>query len=407
MQETDWLPNFDGDRLRLTMAIGEYDHVRDLCTGRVRAHGITVTPLHMATEEIFHRFIRYREWEISEISLAKYAAMRSQGDHSLCAIPVFPSRVFRHSSIYVRRDGRVRAPADLAGCRIGVPEWAQTAAVYTRGLLADSYGIDLRGIAWTQAGVNQPGRAEKVRLALPDGIRLQPRLDASLDALLRAGELDAVLSAHPPASFEAGDPAIVRLFDDPVAEERAYYQATGIFPIMHVVVLRAAVLDRFPWAAMKSFRGVRPRQAPQPGAARGIHRQPGAAALGAGTGGGGASAARARPVPLRPGAEFGHAGRLPRLGAGTRRHPSASAARGAVRQGDAVPRPHLICESSGCGCGVQNGKRLSNPLDQQADALRLILGGGIDNLKPGAAGRVFVQKLHERAGLQIRIDIPK
>lgn len=272
----DWHPTFDGDRLRLTLAIGEYDHVRDLCTGRIRAEGIAITPLHLPTEEIFHRFLRYREWEVSEISLAKYAALRSQGDASLIAIPVFPSRVFRHSSIYVRRDGPVRTPADLAGRRIGVPEWAQTASVYTRGLLADTYGLDLRGIGWTQAGVNQAGRMEKVRLALPDGIRLQPRPDASLDQLLCAGDLDAVLSAHPPASFEAaeasgpevkgtgvkgpgvggtgvGSTGITRLFADPAAEERAYYQATGIFPIMHVVVLRAAVLDRFPWVAMNLF----------------------------------------------------------------------------------------------------------------------------------------------------------
>ena len=251
--EQDWRPAFDGDRLRLTLAIGEYDHVRDLCTGHVRAEGIAITPLHLPTEEIFHRFLRYREWDVSEVSLAKYAALRSQGDDSLVAIPVFPSRVFRHSSIYIRRDGPVRTPGDLAGRRVGVPEWAQTASVYTRGLLADSYGIDLRGIAWTQAGVNQPGRMEKVRLALPDGIRLQPRPDASLDQLLRAGDLDAVLTAHPPASFEAGGPEIVRLFADPAAEERAYYKATGVFPIMHVVALRAAVLERFPWAAMNLF----------------------------------------------------------------------------------------------------------------------------------------------------------
>lgn len=249
----DWHPTFDGDRLRLTLAIGEYDHVRDLCTGQVRATGIAVTPLHLPTEEIFHRFLRYHEWEVSELSLAKYAAMRSQGDASLVAIPVFPSRVFRHSSIYVRRDGPVRAPADLVGRRVGVPEWAQTASVYTRGLLADTYGIDLRGIAWTQAGVNQAGRMEKVRLSLPDGIQVRARPDASLDQLLRAGELDAVLTAHPPASFEAGGPEITRLFADPAAEERAYYKATGIFPIMHVVVVRAAVLDRFPWVAMNLF----------------------------------------------------------------------------------------------------------------------------------------------------------
>ena len=253
MEETSWLPVFDGDRLRLTLAIGEYDHVRDLCGGQVRADGITVAGLFLPTEEIFHRFLRYREWEISEVSFAKYVAMRSAGDTSLTAIPVFPSRVFRHSSIYVRPDGPVRVPADLAGRKVGVPEWAQTAAVYSRGLLADNYGVDLRSIDWMQAGVNQAGRAEKVKLKLPDGLRLTPRPETSLDDMLHAGEVDAVLSAHPPDSFEAGHPGIVRLFADPAAEERAYYKATGIYPIMHVVALRTAVLQRFPWVAMNLF----------------------------------------------------------------------------------------------------------------------------------------------------------
>lgn len=253
MERTDFIPTFDGDRLRLTLAIGEYDHVRDLCTGAVRAHGITVVPLHLPTEEIFHRFTRYREWEVSEMSFAKYVALRSQGDDSLDAIPVFPSRMFRHSSIYVRSESPVRTPADLAGGRIGVPEWAQTAAVYTRGLLADRYGIDLRAIQWLQAGVNEPGRAEKVRLNLPAGIELTPRPDQSLQDLLRDGAIDAMLSAHPPMAFEAGEPWIRRLFDDPAAEERAYHAQTGVFPIMHVVAIRRAVLTRFPWVARNLF----------------------------------------------------------------------------------------------------------------------------------------------------------
>lgn len=253
MERTDYLPTFDGERLRLTLAIGEYDHVRDLCTGAVRAHGITIVPLHLPTEEIFHRFTHYREWEVSEMSMAKYTALRSQGDDSLEAIPVFPSRMFRHSSIYVRNGGPVRTVPDLAGRCVGVPEWAQTAAVYTRGLLADRYGIDLRGIRWLQAGVTEPGRAEKVRLSLPDGIDLTPYPDASLQSLLRDGEIDAMFSAHPPAAFEAGEPWIRRLFDDPATEERAYYAETGVFPIMHVVAVRSAVLARFPWVARNLF----------------------------------------------------------------------------------------------------------------------------------------------------------
>jgi 4,5-dihydroxyphthalate decarboxylase len=145
-------------RLSLTMAISEYDHVADLMNGRVKAEGIDLTCLSLSIEEIFFRFITYREFDVSEISLAKYVSLISQGDETLTAIPVFPMRVARHSSIYVRRDGPIHQPSDLAGRRVGVPEWAQTAAVYSRGFLVHQYGLDLASIEWIQAGVNQAGR---------------------------------------------------------------------------------------------------------------------------------------------------------------------------------------------------------------------------------------------------------
>lgn len=251
---TPWEPNFAPDgRLRLSLATSDYDHVRDLASGLVRPQGILLNTLNFAVEEIFHRFTRYREWEVSELSMGKYSSLISQGDRSLWAIPVFPSRVFRHSSIYVRRDGPVRTPADLKGKRVGVPEWAQTAAVYSRGLLTDEYGLRLQDIAWVQAGVNEPGRQEKVKLQLPQGVHCKPRPDASLDTMLRTGEIDAVLSAHAPDSFEAGDPTIVRLFPDYQPLEEAYFRKTGVCPIMHVVALRRAVLERFPWVAKNLF----------------------------------------------------------------------------------------------------------------------------------------------------------
>jgi 4,5-dihydroxyphthalate decarboxylase len=162
--------------------------------------------------------------------------------------------VFRHPSIYVRRDGPVRAPADLKGRRVGVPEWAQTAAVYSRGALIHQYGVALQDIEWVQAGVNEPGRAEKVKLNLPAGTRLTARPDTSLDAMLLAGELDAMLTAHPPASFERGDRRIMRLFEDYRSVEEAYWRATGIFPIMHVVALKSEVAARHPWVAMNLFK---------------------------------------------------------------------------------------------------------------------------------------------------------
>jgi 4,5-dihydroxyphthalate decarboxylase len=245
-----WTPTFAPDgRLVLSLAISEYDHVRDLAQGLVRPQGIALNALIFAVEEIFHRFTRYREWEVSEMSMGKYTSLISQGDRSLTGIPVFPSRVFRHSSIYVRRDGKVRKVEDLRGARIGLPEWAQTAAVYTRGMLVHEYGIGLDEIDWVQAGVDEPGRQEKVELKLPRGVRLTSRPDSSLDRLLVSGEVDAVMSAHAPRSFEEGHPDLARLFADYRPVEEAYYRKTGIFPIMHVIALRREVLDRFPWVA--------------------------------------------------------------------------------------------------------------------------------------------------------------
>jgi 4,5-dihydroxyphthalate decarboxylase len=203
----------------------------------------------LQVEEIFFRFIKFREWEVSEVSFAKYVSLRSQGDNSLVAIPVFPSRVFRHSSIYVRADGRVRSVGDLAGARVGVPEWAQTAAVYSRGALRHQFGLDLNAIHWVQAGVGQAGRVEKVELKLPEGLRLERRPDTSLDAMLLSGELDAILTAHPPPSFKASDPRVVRLFPDPQKVEEEFLRLTGVFPIMHAIAIRREVMERFPWVA--------------------------------------------------------------------------------------------------------------------------------------------------------------
>jgi 4,5-dihydroxyphthalate decarboxylase len=240
-------------KLPLTLAFSDYDHVRDLTSGLVAAEGIDLTCLTLPIEEIFYRFTVYREWDVSEMSMGKYVALLSSGDTSLTAIPVFPSRIFRHSSLFVRRDGKVREPADLKGKRVGLPEWAQTAAVYSRGFLMHQFGLALQDIDWVQAGVNQPGRREKVDLRLPPGVRYHSAPEKTLDGMLLAGEVDAILTAHPPESFEHGDTRIRRLFENFVEVETAYYRATGIFPIMHVVALRRPVVEANPWVAMNLF----------------------------------------------------------------------------------------------------------------------------------------------------------
>ena len=235
--------------LELTLAIHDYDHTRDVVSGKVPVEGVSLRTVELTPPELNARFSRLREWAVSEFGLGKYIALRAGGDEGLTAIPVFPARAFRHSAVYVAADSPLEALEELGGRRVGIPEWAQTAVVWARGLLADQHGVDLASIDWYQAGVDEPGRAEKVAIHLPDGIRLTPRPDATLQELLLSGELDAVITAQPPASFAAGDGRVRRLLRDPRAAEEAYVRATGIFPIMHLVAIRRDVYDAHPWIA--------------------------------------------------------------------------------------------------------------------------------------------------------------
>jgi 4,5-dihydroxyphthalate decarboxylase len=240
-------------KLNLTLAISPYDHVRDLISGDVEAEGIALNHLDLQIEEMFFRFTKFREWDVSEMSFGKYASLKSQDDDGITAIPVFPSRVFRQSSLFVRRDSPIKDARDLAGKRVGLPEWAQTASIYTRGWLVHQMGVALTDIDWFQAGVNQPGRIEKVALKLPDGVRYTPMPDRSLTDLLMAGDIDAVMSAHPPLPFEEGSTDIVQIYPNYREVEEQYYRETGIFPIMHVVALKGETFRAHPWIAMNLF----------------------------------------------------------------------------------------------------------------------------------------------------------
>lgn len=233
--------------LHLSIAVGDYDHIRDFTSGRIQAEGISLVPSHLPVEEMFFRFTKFQEWDMAEMSFAKAISLMSQPDPWLALIPVFPSRAFRHSSIYVRADRGIRTPADLAGKKVGIPEWAQTAAIYSRGMLGSEYGVDLRRIDWYQAGVNEAGRREKVKLQLPEGIRYTPRPEHSLSGMLADGTLDAVLSARPPRVFLEQPDLVQRLFPDYRAVEWAYWQKTQVFPIMHVMAIRRDVYARNRW----------------------------------------------------------------------------------------------------------------------------------------------------------------
>jgi 4,5-dihydroxyphthalate decarboxylase len=227
--------------LPLSLAINPYEHVRDLAP-----QGIDLTVLELTVEEIFYRFARFREWDASEMSFGKTVSIASRPSPDIVPIPVFPSRVFRHSALYVGERSDIKSPKDLEGRKVGIPEWAQTAGIYARGLLAHEYGVDLASIHWHQAGVREPGRVEKVPLDLPSGIRVTAVPDKTLAQMLASGELDAAISARNPGGR--------RLFPDYVPEEKQYFEKTGIFPIMHVIVLRREVYERDRWIAMNLLR---------------------------------------------------------------------------------------------------------------------------------------------------------
>jgi len=222
--------------LPLSLAINAYDHVRDLSP-----KGIDLTLLELPIEEIFFRFTKFQEWHASEMSFGKVASLASREDSPIVVLPVFLSRVFRHSAIYVRKGGPINAPKDLEGKRVGIPEWAQTAGIYVRGTLQHEYGVDLARIQWFQAGVHQPGRVEKVALKLPAGVSIQPVPEKSLSQMIASGELDAVISAR---ALDAP-----RLFPNYREVEREYFARTRIYPIMHVLVLRRDIYERDRWVA--------------------------------------------------------------------------------------------------------------------------------------------------------------
>ncbi len=236
-------------KLELTIATEDYDHFRDFRLGTVQAEGIDPIWLMPELHEIFARFTFNREWDVSELSFAKFSAQVTREDPDIVALPVVCSRHFRFSAFYINRNSNIKSPADLKGKRIGSPEWAHTAAVYMRGWLADEHAVKLTDVHWFQAGTNEPGRTEKVELNLPAGVKLTRVEDKSLSEMLAAGEVDCALVARPPDCFVKRHKDVTRLFPDFQEMEEKYYARTKVWPIMHVIAMKRAILDRYPWVA--------------------------------------------------------------------------------------------------------------------------------------------------------------
>jgi len=243
-------------KLTLSVAMGDYDRTRALLDGSVQIDGIDPVYMTLSPEEIFFRAFRNLEFDVSELSLSSYLVKASRDECPYVAIPVFLSRAFRHTSIYVRKD-RIKRPEDLKGARIGVPEYQLTAIVWARAILQNDYGIAPQDVTWVRGGIDTPGRPEKIKLQLPPGVEMESApLDRTISDMLDRGEIDGFIAPRPPSGAAASNPNVGWLFDDPTAVAKDYYARTGVFPIMHVVGVRKELAAAHPWlpgALTKAF----------------------------------------------------------------------------------------------------------------------------------------------------------
>ena len=237
-------------RLKLSFACWNYDRTRALMDGTVPVDGIDLNYLNLPVEETFFRMARFQEFDVAEMSLSSYCVTLSKSERPFVALPIFPSRFFRHSCIYVNANSDINEPKDLIGKRIASPEYQMTAPVWIRGILSDHYGVPVDAQPYLFGGEEEAGRIEKMKLQLPPNIQVNPiGPTQTLSKMLHDGELDALYTARMPSSFLKGDGKVKRLFENYVDVERAYYRETGIFPIMHTVVIRREVYEANRWIA--------------------------------------------------------------------------------------------------------------------------------------------------------------
>jgi 4,5-dihydroxyphthalate decarboxylase len=241
--------------LELSLSVCDYDRTAALFDGRAPIEGCDVTAVALEPEESFHRAFRFQEFDVSEISMSSYLMTLSRGDNHYVAIPAFVSRLFRHSSIYIRTDRGIRAPADLKGKLVGVPEYQMTANVWVRGMLQEEYGVKPTDIKWRRGGLEEPGREERSPMKLPPEVDLKAvPTDRSLSDMLEKGELDAVIGARAPTCFLRGVPNVARLWPDYPAVEEAYFKKTRLFPIMHAIGIRKSLVEKYPWVAVNVYK---------------------------------------------------------------------------------------------------------------------------------------------------------
>lgn len=238
--------------IELVYAGDIYDRTRPLREGAVDVDGVKLRFLTMGPEEGFTRFMK-GEFDAAEFSFSMYIMMRSKGIDEISALPVFPSRAFRHSAIYVRPG--IEAPEQLKGATIGVPEYPMTAALVVRAVLEGDYGVSPQDISWVTGGLEDAGREAKVKFDAPAGLRIsQLPADQTLLDAFRDGILDGVISARPPSLYLRSPDQMARLFSSHRELELDWYSRHRVFPIMHVVCLRSEVVERHSWIPANMYR---------------------------------------------------------------------------------------------------------------------------------------------------------
>lgn len=235
-------------KLQLSVAVGDYDRTRPIADGRVPIDGVDPVCLLLSAEEMFFRAFRQRAFDVSELSFSSYVVSLTRPEPHYVAVPVFLSRAFRHTSIYVRDDRGIEGPEHLAGKRIGVAEYQLTANVWVRALLEADYGVTPASITWVRGGMDASGRTEKIEIELPSDITLEEAPEGEgLNEMLAAGAIDGFIGPRAPRCFDEGHPRVRRLFPDTIAAASEYYRRTSIFPIMHVLGVRRRIAEAHPW----------------------------------------------------------------------------------------------------------------------------------------------------------------
>jgi len=240
--------------LSLSVAVGDYDRNRPLINGVVRIDGVDGVFMTLSPEEIFFRAFRSRDFDICELSLSSFTLRTAMGDCPYVGVPAFVSRMFRHTSIWVRTD-RIKAPADLKGKKVGLPEWQLTANVWARAMLEDDHGVKGSDIHWIRGGIEHAGRPEKITVKLPAGVRMDDAPEGkTISQMLIDGEIDGFMAPRPPSFMTAETKNVGWLFADPVAAATDYFKRTGIFPIMHLIGIRRTLVEKHPFLPLAVFK---------------------------------------------------------------------------------------------------------------------------------------------------------